>query len=189
MQLSGRRRRCVRSWPGFDDEMAPVLVSDAQRVGVGARHHQASASGSRLPVQPLRLWHVAYATATVEPTAVASVTATACSLQFDESSSSILNIFKDSVFANEDSANEKYFYTLIKVEKESGIKDIESFKELLLAFQSMFEKRDENYERKKVVMLDEIPASFLFKDQSLNNAFDFQWNPHIYVAGCVSPVI
>ena len=100
--------------------------------------------------------------------------------------SSILNILKNNVFANEDSANEKYFYTFKKVKKESGIEKITSFKELLLAFQSIFEKRDENNERKKVIMLDEIPASFLLKD--LKDAFHFKWNPDIFVVGCISPV-
>ena len=111
--------------------------------------------------------------------------------EFDNSvsNSSILNMFKNDVFVNEESANERYFYTLNKVEKESGIKKITSFKELLLTFQGMFEKRDKNNDRKKVLMLDEIPASFFFKNRSLNDAFDFEWNPNIFVVGCISPVI
>ena len=111
------------------------------------------------------------------------------SVDNNDSSSSILNMLKNNAFVNDDSANDKYFYALKEFKKETGVEKITYFKELILAIQSMFEKLDENNERKKVLMLDEIPASFLFKDQSLNDAFDFEWNPNIFVVGCVSPVI
>ena len=53
----------------------------------------------------------------------------------------------------------------------------------------LFKKRNKTDERKKVILLDEIPAYFLFESQSINEAFDFDWDSNIFLVGCISPII
>ena len=119
-------------------------------------------------------------------------------LNCDEEAISILNMFKDNVFVNEDSPNEKYFYHIRRVSEESGIRlfeilpneiqEIASFEKIIQALQQIFRKHTK-IDRKKVILLDEVPASFLFKKQSLNTVFDFKWDPNVFVVACISPVI
>ena len=91
------------------------------------------------------------------------------------------------MFMNEDFANHKYFYTRKKIEKENGTR-INNFKDIV----GMIEKQNEGNGRKKVILLDEVPARFLFEDKSTwtrnasaFNAFDFEWHPKSFVVACI----
>ena len=97
--------------------------------------------------------------------------------------STLLDILEDKVFINQDSSNNKYFYTIQKLESESGIEEIESMVELLFAIKKLFEQENQSGGRKKVVLLDELPANVLFE------VLDIEWDPKIYVVSCISPVI
>ena len=103
--------------------------------------------------------------------------------------SSILKVFKNNVFINEDCANEKYFWTKKNIEEECGMKGIWSLKDIIRAFQQIFKKQNKTDERQKIILLDELPAGFLLQERSVSNAFDIEMDQSIFIIGCISPVI
>ena len=101
----------------------------------------------------------------------------------------LLHLLKNNFFVEEDSPNKKYFYTRKKIKLISGKWIFTSFKDIMLSLQEMFKQQQNSSDRKNIIFLDEVPARFFFKDRFFDEAFDFKWDPNIFVVCCISPTI
>ena len=63
------------------------------------------------------------------------------------------------------------------------------FEQVICGLRDMSKNQNQNDDRKKVILLDEVPASFLFEMQTLDEALDFEWDANTFLVACISPVI